>query len=62
MVQVGERYTATEGRKLRVVAVDNESEGTWVTYTFAKEYDKNPHTYNCLVDAFLHRFTKTVGE
>lgn len=57
-VKTGECFVASEGRKLRVLNVSDDSRGTWVTYTFSKEYEKIPHTYSCLVDAFLDRFSK----
>lgn len=53
MVKIGSCWTSSERRSFIVTDVKTTDNGTFIYYTL-KGTDKH---YNCLVDAFLSRFT-----
>lgn len=56
------KYTSTDSTVFEVTALyrdptDGRSAGTWIHYRNIETGQE----YNCLIDAFLSRFTKTVA-
>lgn len=54
----GSTWSGTDFQTFKVEMVYENSAGTWVTYINTK----TNQVYDCLVDAFLHRFTETKNE
>jgi hypothetical protein len=56
-VIVGSRWRTVD-RFVQVRSIENRSDGTWVQYG---DYG-NDRTYECLIDAFLQRFSEAPNE
>jgi hypothetical protein len=55
LVSIGSKWTSSDSKfKLSVRDIDVREDGTWVIYGRHGE----DTSYECLIDAFLNRFTK----
>jgi hypothetical protein len=56
-IKIKSRWTTSASIVFEVSNVVNNEQGTWIHYVNVI----TGNTYNCLVDAFLQRFTETVN-
>ena len=56
-IKIGSRWTTSASIVFKVSNVINNDQETWIQY----DNVNTGITYNCLVDAFLQRFTETVN-
>ena len=56
-IKIKSRWTTSTSSVFEVSNVINNEQGTWIHYVNVI----TGNTYNCLVDAFLQRFTETVN-
>ncbi len=57
-LQIGSRWTDTQGREFVIDAVNENGAEIWVDYT--RVVDRT--SYRCLVEAFTHRFSRTEND
>lgn len=57
-VMPGSKWTSSDFQVFKVEMVYENSAGIWVTYINTK----TDQVYDCLIEAFLHRFTEKKNE
>jgi hypothetical protein len=56
MIKLGAIYSSNNHKRFVIEKIVEDAQGTWV------HYRDNVRNYNCLLDAFLARFTEVANE